>query len=130
MKKLLLVFGLCFISMFSNAQTIGDHLNSVREAKPNGELKLEEKSKTYKVISNDLGIMYFFNDVLICYIIAIVPLTQESRQTFISILNDEWVIESNTKWKFYRQDMVILRCELTFIEDVGSTFVIYDISKQ
>lgn len=126
MKKLVLTLIMLAAVGFSQAQTIGDQLNTVREEKPNGKVDLESKPYSYSVVEKDVSslMIYFFNDDLTCFKIAIVPQTSFSRQRWVISFNTNWVTVDSTHWKLYRGDNVILVAYVDYIESVGTLFMI------
>jgi len=124
MKKLVLAL-VMLVGLNSQAQTIGDHLNTVREKKPGGKID-SEKPYTYSVDEKDVSslMVYFFDGSLTCDRLVIVPQTSSSRQRWVGSFNDNWIIINSTEWKFYKEDGMILRCSIDYVTDVGTVFFI------
>ena len=128
MKSFKLLVMLLFVACAVNAQSIGDHLNTIREEKPGGTFEAMKKAPGYTyTISNpethDIMI-YFMNADLICITIAIYPENNTARQAFAEVLDENWVRVDDKTWKFYRNDGMILVCEMTLVEDIGMVFYV------
>jgi len=126
MKKLVLALVMLVSVLCSQAQTIGDHLNYIRESKPSGTLDTETKPYTYSYFDEDVSsvMMYFLDQNLICDRIVISPTTDSSRQRWVKSFNDGWIISSSTMWRFYKSDGMILLCTMHHVNDVGMVFFI------
>jgi len=124
MKKLFVILGILF-SGFVNAQTIGDHLNTVMEAKPGGTV---DPNKPYTYSVNETSVeslmMYFFDENLICIKLVIAPQTSLTRQKWAASFNDNWISLNSTEWRFYREDGMVLRNSMEYVKDVGTVFFI------
>ena len=127
MKKQVITFVLLLVAICSNAQTIGDPLNTVREKKPGGQTDFD-KPYTYSVDEKDVQsiMIYFFDDNLVCDKLVIAPQTSSSRQRWVNSFNDGWVIISSTEWKYYKDDGMILKCMVDYVDKVGTVFLIVE----
>lgn len=128
MKSFKLLVMLLFVACTVNAQSIGDHLNTIREEKPGGTFEAMKSTPGYTyTISNpethDIMI-YFMNQELICITIAIYPENATARQAFAEVLDENWVRVDDKTWKFYRNDGMVLVCEMTLVEDIGMVFYV------
>lgn len=128
MKSFKLLILLLITVCTANAQTIGDHLNTIREEKPGGrfEAMKTKVGYTYTVSNPETHdiMIYFMNEDLICVIIAIYPENTTARQAFAEVLDENWVRIDNKTWKFYRNDGMVLLCEMTLVEDIGMVFYV------
>lgn len=126
MKKLVLFLIMLMTVGYGQAQTIGDHLNTIREQKPGGDVDFLTKPYTYTIILKDLNtiMMYSLDDNLICDKIIIAPRDSESRQRWINSFNDGWVVISSTNWKFYKNDGTILNLKTDYVDSIGPIFII------
>lgn len=128
MKKLVIALVMLVAAMNSQAQTIGDHFNTVEAAKPAGNLDAT-KPYTYTVEEKSVSsiMMYFFDDNLICDKMVIAPQTGTARQRWIASFNDSWITINSTQWKFYKSDGMILKTTLEYVsENVGTVFFIVE----
>ena len=132
MKKLVLALVMLASVLYSQAQSIGDDLNTIRESKPNGSFDTDPKPYTYSVLQESVNslMIYFLNDNLVCYQIVIAPQTSSSRQKWISTFNDSWVTISSTSWKFYKEDGMILKTVIDYVDGVGTVFLIREEKKE
>jgi hypothetical protein len=126
MKKLVLALVMMASVSYSQAQTIGDHLNYIRKEKPSGTLDAGTKPYTYSYYDEEVSsvMMYFLDENLICDRIVISPKTDSSRQKWVISFNDGWIVSNSTMWRFYKSDGMILLCTIHHINDVGMVFFI------
>lgn len=113
---------LLLVSGGVNAQTIGDHLNTIKEKQPKGKIGYKNDGTRYTVDFDDnTQVVYFFDVNLYCDVIALRPGTPGALQGLIEKFNKEYVIINSTSWKFYRTDD-ILQLNLISVENVGRVF--------
>lgn len=127
MKKLLLtllVVGMSYTS--TNAQTIGDHLNTLMELKPGGDLSEIAGVQCYTHVDEQgVNIMiYFFNENLIIDRVIVRPRLEGGVQDWLRIMNRSWVKQDSTTWLFFKDDGSILQSEMKYLDQVGFVFVI------
>ena len=125
-SKLLIILLICIISKVT-AQTIGDHLNFIRQEEPGGKFDYKaEGGSTYKYMDAKTETMwlYFLNVDLECIAIAAHPSKPIVLQAMIEQLNHEWVIVDVKHWLFYKNDGSIIAAELDNIDNVGSVIYI------
>lgn len=126
MKKTVLTLAMLITTICSQAQTVGDQLNYIRQEKPGGQFDTDDKPYTYSVLEKDINtlMIYFLNENLVCYQIVIVPQSPLARQRWVSSFNDSWVIINSNLWKFYKESKAILVCSIDYVDKVGSVFSI------
>lgn len=132
MKKLVLVLIMLVSITYSQAQTIGDHLNYIREQKPQGKFDSNTKPYTYTALEESVNslMMYFLDDNLICYQLVIVPQDNAARQRWVTSLNDGWVVINSSVWKFYTDGGSILIATLDYVNNVGTIILIKEEKKE
>lgn len=122
---LLLTFGV------SSAQTIGDHLNFIKQEKPGGVLKPNDDKSVYFYHWQDdkARWVYLVNVNLICFGIMINPVNAESRNILVRVFDEDpsWIKVNLKTWKYYRNDNIVLQTTLEYVDDVGPTFIISEI---
>ena len=116
---------LCMTSQL-HAQTIGDHLNYIKEKEPNGQFSYNpEGGSTYTVSDKQHTLwIYFLNVDLECIALAMHPSTSGTFQAYVELFNQEWVIMDDTHWKFYRNNGTILKAYIDVVNNVGSVFYV------
>ena len=129
MKKIFFVLTLLFICSLSVAQTVGDNFDYIKQNKPGGEFNShtsEISPYSYTVFPDDADarITYMLDSKLICIQIVIAPLSNESRNTWISTFDSKWVRIDSRHWKYYIGDGTILRASLVYLEDIGELIFI------
>jgi hypothetical protein len=134
MKKLVLLLTLLNVCYFSNAQTIGDHLNSIKETRSGGTFNTttnKDYPYTYVVTNTESQSVtaYAFDQNLICRHLGIY-VNPEYRNVWIKIFNDTWVTVSTTQWRYYLDSGMVIYCKLQLVEDVGLIFVIGEEGKE
>jgi hypothetical protein len=132
MKKLVLALIMLVSITYSQAQTIGDHLNYIREQKPQGKFDSNTKPYTYTALEESVNslMMYFLDDNLICYQLVIVPQDNVARQRWVTSLNDGWVVINSSVWKFYTDGGSILIATLDYVNNVGTIILIKEEKKE
>jgi len=132
MKKLVLVLIMLVSITYSQAQTIGDHLNYIREQKPQGKFDSNTKPYTYTALEESVNslMMYFLDDNLICYQLVIVPQDNAARQRWVTSLNDGWVVINSSVWKFYTNGGSILIATLDYVNNVGTVILVKEEKKE
>jgi hypothetical protein len=132
MKKLVLALIMLASITYSQAQTIGDHLNYIREQKPQGKFDSNTKPYTYTALEESVNslMMYFLDDNLICYQLVIVPQDNVSRQRWVTSLNDGWVVINSSVWKFYTNGGSILIATLDYVNNVGTVILVKEEKKE
>ena len=128
MKKLFLTLIIIVISCISNAQTIGNHFNSIKSIRNVGEFNTTTNANfpyTYVVNNKESKsvTVYVFNQDLICKKIA-VYVDPEYRNIWVKLFNDAWVTIDSTSWRYYLDNGMIIYCKLQPIEDIGLVFII------
>lgn len=127
MKKLFLTLALVATSCFSNAQTVGDHINDIKAAKAGvfGTTGLRETPYTYTVENFDAQaqIVYIFNTDLVCTQVAIYS-NPNYLHIWIKSFNNKWANVGQNYWQQYLDDGNVLYCKLQLVEDVGLVFFI------
>lgn len=115
----------------SSAQTIGDHLNYIRQEKKDGFLKSDtDKRVHFYNWSDDKAIWVYVLDVdLVCIGIMINPRDAAGRNILAGMFESDpvWIKIDERNWKYYRNDGRILLCSLQYVDDVGPTFVITEL---
>jgi hypothetical protein len=120
--KLLALLISFLVSLGVSAQTIGDHLNAVKEKQPSGKVEYKNDGTRYTVnTESGTQTVYFFDLNLKCDVIAIRPGNAAILQGLIEKFNREFVIMSTTSWRYYRTDD-ILQMSLVTVDDVGRVF--------
>jgi hypothetical protein len=122
--KAKLIIAAMAIAFSSNAQTIGDNLNYIKQEKPDGVLESTSSGYVYSVDNSLHLIMYFVDYNLECITIAIRPHTSEGRQMFVRVLNDDWNMVDETTWIYLRDNGTMISCTSEYVEDVGVVFYI------
>jgi hypothetical protein len=110
----------------SNAQTIGDHLNFIREKEPDGEFDYKANGgSVYKRVdgTNTLWV-YFLNVDLECIAIAVHPQKPGNLQNLIELLNKDWVVIGPKNWRYYRENGSVLNAQLDQVPEVGPVIYI------
>lgn len=112
----------------SNAQTVGDHLNFIKERKPGGTFKRSDNSSVYFYNYVDERSMwcYVLDENLICISIIMTPKNNDDINDIIRALNNQNYIQiDDTHWKYYRGDGSILLVELIHTDDLGPVITIH-----
>lgn len=125
MKKLFLL--LLFSPLLSMAQSrIGYSEQQIREefSEYNFETRFQDSGRKFIVTQNKLGVMYYyFNEDGICdecYLMA----NKDKLHAIIEKYNREMTIVSDTKWKYYGDDIIIY-IEMVYAKEYQCYVFIY-----
>ena len=127
MKKLFAILALSTLSFNVLSQTIGDHLNDIREKKSEGVLLGDPGSYYYSVEDDSKSnvFLYYLNDKLVCNRIIIRPRKEITLQGWVQVFNQGWVVIDNTHWMYYKKDGGILEVRMIYVDDtIGYVFEI------
>ena len=67
------------------------------------------------------SVIYYFNSEEICYLTLIAPDDQGAINYYVELYNEQYVVESPTKWKMYSEEG-IANIELLYPETGGCVF--------
>lgn len=125
MRNLLATLFILFVAGLSSAQTIGSSFNEVKKSYPEGDLVMDDDKTTYHytVDENDAHTIYLMDLNLNVIGIIFIPMTSESRQEWVEMVNDSWVVISNIEWKYYRDNGMVLNMKMKTLEN-GIVFII------
>lgn len=132
MKKIILFSLLVFNTHTSFSQMgLFQHLNEIKDDSNPGFLeKIDDKDDYVYYVKDDSTSTvygYILTQKLYCYMTVVKPMTTYSLQTWVQILNQQWVIKNDFNWLFYRSDGDILQCELKNIN--GESAFIFSVKK-
>ena len=123
MKKFsALILMLILTLSVSTAQSIGDHVNFIKEKKQGGVLKQSETAGIYfYTYQDDLSIWtYVLDENLICRDILMHPFDPKDINLIVEALDNRGYVRiDNTHWKYYRDDGSILGIELVHADNIG-----------
>lgn len=128
MKKIFLIITLLFavISGFSQVR-IGYSAEEIKEEFTGTEegidVRYTDDGKIYYVRDfPSVKFIYLFNEDKICHTCVVVPLTEGALNTLVENYNKNFVIISDTKWKWYNENG-IAEIELVFDAKLGTHFI-------
>ena len=123
--KTLLLFLLISTSVFSQ-QLVGVSYSDVVK---NYDVKLtyaEDGSTYLSLTEKNYYAFYFFNDDNICWCTLIYPRSLDSMYALIEVLNDHYIVVSDTEWKMYSNGVVV---NAMLIRDDDNQYVLSCMSK-
>lgn len=133
MKKIIALFFLFVgINQTSYSQVgLTQTLKEIKSEYPNGYFDDDYNGSTiYTFFDEEIYSLriYSFDKNLMCIQSIVVPQEEKMIQIWIESMNEEWVVVSDTEWKYYRSDGYIFSCEFKIDSENRQGFV-YSIKK-
>lgn len=125
MKKIILLLFLMIVFKSAQSQTIGSSFADLKKSCPDGKFELNDNKDAYHYIvdSKNNQTFYLLDFDLIIIAIIICPLTDDMRQSWVETINKSWISISNTEWKYYRDNGMVLSMKMKTLS-TGVVFVI------
>lgn len=125
MKTLLTTLFILIFAELSSAQTIGSSFADLKQSYPDGKFELNDNKDAYHYIvdAKNNQTVYLLDFDLIIIAIIICPLTDDMRQSWIETVNKSWISVSNTEWKYYRDNGMVMSMKMKTLSS-GVVFVI------
>lgn len=132
MKKIIVLFFLLVgINRAYSQVGLTQTLTEIKSEYPEGYFDDDYNGEViYTLYDEELYCLriFCFNDTMMCYKSIIVPEEQKVTQLWVESMNEEWVVVSDTEWKYYRSDGYIFSCDFEVDGDQKQAFI-YTIKK-